>query len=622
MTRRPRRVARHLPKLYVAALLANGVRLRRRAAALPALTPVGTGGLDPDALPDGWVAFTAEGLTLPGPVAAAAAAHAHREGLDVVDLVPADLPVERALETLRMVAPDDYRTNPLAPGRGAFQAVLARQDVVARARLDAGGGEGLDPVQMVQVTTTLKRFAATSTDVVVAPGLVAAPDQPERRRAFLRSIYGGAAPASLVVQAAELAGLVAGTRLDPRWGSAAIAAYAAQPAVVFAGNGAGLRPRDLARHVALRLADDAAGWWRTLRSGWRSPAEEDLYEARRPRYDELLDRPIDRFFEPRRSTCPWCDSASLRERVRVPDRLQHKPGEFVLDECGDCGHIFQNPRLSIEGLDFYYEDFYDGIGGEQLEFIFGASARPYTGRAEMVQAHATPKRWLDVGAGHGHFCLVARTYWPDTVFDGLDMSESIEEAERRRWIDHGFRGMFPDLADELRGRYDVVSMHHYLEHTREPRQEIEAAATVLADDGLLLIELPDPESRWGRLLGGLWLPWFQPQHQHLMPIANLRRALEDIGFEIVAEDRGEAEQPVDLLAATWFLLDGAAPPSNLPWRPPGGRPAKVRRAAAFVAGVPALIVAVVLDNLLDLVLRRTGGGNTYRLLAVKRSPAG
>ena len=618
-------------------LVANGIRLRRRAGRLTKLGDHASPGQSErhserhserlarlartaGAAAEGtsaWKVVNAIGVTVTPDIVDAAIAHAETNGLDVVDLVPADLPVDRALETLRMVDPGTYRSNRLAPGRGAFQATVVRAEVLGRAQISDDELTDLDPVQYLQMITTLKRFAPTSCDVVVAPALRASDDRLEQRRAFLRAVYGGAAPASLVVQAVEVAGLSAGLGANPPWGVAAVAAYSLQPQMVFGGTTGGLTPRDLTAKTVTRVWHDARNWWATASSSWRSPAEVDTYAARRPAYDELLAAGTERFFEARRTTCPWCDSTALTERIRVPDRLQHKPGEFVLDECGECGHIFQNPRLSIEGLDFYYNDFYDGIGGEQLEFIFGASSRPYTGRAETVKAHATPKRWLDVGAGHGHFCLVAKEHWPDTVFDGLDMSESIEEAARRGWIDHSYRGMFPELAKELVGEYDVVSMHHYLEHTREPFDELDAAATTLCTGGHLLIELPDPESRWGRLLGGYWLPWFQPQHQHLMPIGNLKKALEARGFTIVTEDRGEAEQPVDLLAAVWFVLDGSAPVSKLPWRPEGGTGASMKRGAAFVVGIPFLIGAVIADNLLDLFMRNTGGGNTYRVLARK-----
>ncbi len=90
---------------------------------------------------------------------------------------------------------------------------------------------------------------------------------------------------------------------------------------------------------------------------------------------------------------------------------------------------------------------------------------------------------------------------------------------------------------------------------------------VFADGGHLLIELPDPESTWGRWMGRYWLPWFQPQHLHLMSIGILEEALIERGFTIVDIDRAEASQGVDLTAAVWMLIGRFAPPANLPWLP-------------------------------------------------------
>ncbi len=101
----------------------------------------------------------------------------------------------------------------------------------------------------------------------------------------------------------------------------------------------------------------------------------------------------------------------------------------------------------------------------------------------MVRTHGTPERWLDVGTGYAHFCVVAHDLWPDTSFDGLDMGVAIEDAQRKGWVGRGYRGQFCELADELAGRYDMVSMHHYLEHTRDPRAELDAATTLPSPTG-------------------------------------------------------------------------------------------------------------------------------------------
>ena len=186
--------------------------------------------------------------------------------------------------------------------------------------------------------------------------------------------------------------------------------------------------------------------------------------------------------------------------------LQNKPGVFTLDECGGCAHVFQNPRLTVEGLDFYYGDFYDGVGEEEMELLGATGYDQYAARAAFVAEHAEPTRWLDVGGGHGHFSLVARGVWPKARFDVVDLAESVEVAAERGWVDDAHRELFPALAPRVAGEYDVVSMHHYLEHTRDPGAELDAAAVALEPGGLLSIEMPDPTSWLARRMGRWWGP--------------------------------------------------------------------------------------------------------------------
>ncbi|WTS98408.1 class I SAM-dependent methyltransferase [Streptomyces sp. NBC_00096] len=327
-----------------------------------------------------------------------------------------------------------------------------------------------------------------------------------------------------------------------------------------------------------------------------------------------------RFFEPRRPDCPWCGFRRLSVRVRVPDLLQGKPGRFTLERCGDCGHVFQNPRLSPEGLEFYYRDFYDGRGGEGAATVFGRLGAAYRGRAEMLRPHAEPASWLDVGTGHGHFCNAARAVWPGTRFDGLDMGAGVREAERRGWVETGHRGQFPEFAVKLAGQYEVVSMYHYLEHTRDPFAELDTAAAVLAPGGYLTIELPDPQSRMAGLLGPAWLPWFQPQHQHLIPAANLRAALADRGFTVLAEEHGRAHQGNDFFGAVALTATRLAPDPDRPWADPATPGGRALAHAVRAAALPCFAAAAVLDGLRTAVVRRTDGGNAYRLLARKDQP--
>jgi SAM-dependent methyltransferase len=196
------------------------------------------------------------------------------------------------------------------------------------------------------------------------------------------------------------------------------------------------------------------------------------------------------------------------------------------------------------------------------------------------------------------------------------MSAAVEEAERRGWVDSAHLGLFTELAGKLAGAYDVVSMHHYLEHTLDPHAELAAAARVLPPGGHMLIEVPDPEWIVGRLAGRWWHAWFQPQHLHLIPLGNLVRALSEAGLRTVAVQRGPAHQPVDLLMIVMMMAHRIVPDPGKPWRDPRYRRLRVAaRTAVYLAAGPLMLGAAMADQLLEPVIRRGGRSNTYRVLA-------
>ncbi|MFD6889691.1 methyltransferase domain-containing protein [Streptomyces sp. NPDC059957] len=631
--------------LLLAALGAGTVRAARRLRAVPVL-PMSAYADTGVPRAAGWRLLTAGGVEADAATFLAACAHADREGLRVLDLLPGDLPAERVLSLLRLVDPAGYRQDRLGEGRGAGFAVLVAEEVLARAGVDPAGPDAT-PAELMAVIRRVKEYAADATGLAIAPALSCGPRADARgpaRAAELRAQ--GLPPGALA--AAQLAGLalLAGVAVrQGRWGAAAAGLYWIQPYLALGRPGAPLRPGDLARATAARPVLSLVAALRTAAASTRTPRPEAAVRAKGPAvardaaggetapvetarpeavraeavqaYRADLAAGTDRFFEPRRPDCPWCGSGQLSVRVRVPDLLQGKPGRFTLDQCAACGHVFQNPRLSPEGLEFYYRDFYDGRGGEGAATVFGRLGAAYRGRAEMLRPHTDPVSWLDVGTGHGHFCNAARAVWPDTRFDGLDMGDGVREAERRGWVETGYQGQFPEFAVKLAGQYEVVSMYHYLEHTRDPLTELDTAAAVLAPGGYLTIELPDPESRMARLLGPAWLPWFQPQHQHLIPSSNLREALADRGFTVLAEEHGPAHQGNDFFGAVALTATRLAPDPDRPWGPPATTGRRVLTGAVRLASLPCFAAAAVLDGLRTVAARRTDGGNAYRMLARK-----
>ena len=591
--------------LVIVGLAVNGLRLRAR---MPPPLPAGSAGGD-----CAWI--TSRQVTLDDATRRDAAAYARAEGLDLVDVVPADLPVTAARDLLRQVDPRAYRADPRAAGHSAGAAVMMDPGLLKRAGLTAP--DDPEPADVIDLVRRVKSYAGHGAAIVAGPRLRSGGDDLAQRRARLHA-SGVIVPIHLALDVVPYALTVIALAAGWEWGLAAVVAYSLQPYLIFAGTA--VRPRGLHTAALLRAVHDPFVWMRTAAGRWRSSAEArrdgELAEAA-AYYRAALAGGTARLFEQRRPDCPWCGSGDLAPLLRSPDLVMHKPGMFTLERCGGCGHIFQNPRLTPDGLSFYYRDAYDGLGTAMAETVFLTGVESYRGRARMPEPFTTPKAWLDVGAGHAHFCATAREIWPDTVFDGLDQGAGIEEAERRGWIATAHRGMFPELAGELAGRYDVVSMHHYLEHTREPFAELDAAARVLHPGGYLLIELPDPQWRLARLFGRYWMAWFQPQHQHMMPIGNLTEALTERGLRPVAIERGPAHQANDAVMAAYLFFSGLASDRTMPWSPrPPSTVTRIWLYLVWTVGIPTVLTGLLLDRTLGSALaRRWDRGNAYRVLA-------
>lgn len=257
----------------------------------------------------------------------------------------------------------------------------------------------------------------------------------------------------------------------------------------------------------------------------------------------------------------------------------------MVDECRDCAHAFQNPRLTPEGLALY------GAEGEER-----SDRGHLRATARAMLPFPEPESWLDVGTGDAFFPAAARELFTYTAFDGVDPTPRVERARAAGRIDEAHRGPLtaPEVLSRLRGRYDVVSMLHHLEHTRDPRRELAAALTALRPGGHLLVQLPDPASMSAAVLGKWWHSYDQPRHLHLIPPANLRAELEAQGCEIVVTDHRTPHTPHDLSTAASLYLNRS----------------RLRRTAG-----PLTALAAVLDHLLAPALRRTRFSNAYQVIA-------
>ncbi len=159
---------------------------------------------------------------------------------------------------------------------------------------------------------------------------------------------------------------------------------------------------------------------------------------------------------------------------------------------------------------------------------------------------------LDVGCGMGDFCVLAREAGFRVA--GTEVSHQAAEFGRSRC---GLR-IEPWGVDEIAfggETFDILTMWHVLEHLPDPLRALRRLRGLLAEGGILAIEVPNVEDRKHNRLE---LPWplnhAQSNLGHLYYYCetSLRNLLVRAGYRILAFEWADAKQP----AKHWLMYQG------------------------------------------------------------------
>jgi len=159
--------------------------------------------------------------------------------------------------------------------------------------------------------------------------------------------------------------------------------------------------------------------------------------------------------------------------------------------CGSCGACFASRLPGQARFDEYYEaaSKYDlGVTDGQL---CGHDAARFESLADWVTEQVVDRSRpvLDVGTATGGFLTKLR----EQGFSSLRGVDPSPEAVRLACKEHGLDVKVGGI-DEARtwgSRFRVICFCAVFEHLLDPRATIQAAAELLDEDGMILIEVPD-----------------------------------------------------------------------------------------------------------------------------------
>ncbi len=253
---------------------------------------------------------------------------------------------------------------------------------------------------------------------------------------------------------------------------------------------------------------------------------------------------------PSNHPCLICHNSDNNRIYIATERRFGMGGRFEYLECDDCKTV---ALVTIpKDISQYYPDEYYSFQQIEIEainrfidFVKSRRTNHYLGRvsiigwlASIVSIRSEFFNWfvgmdlradstiLDVGAGSGQLLVHLRNEGFTRV-EGIDplLPDDIS-------YDNGVRVRRLRL-DQVRREYDIVMMHHSLEHMHDPHEAFRNATRLMKHKGYFLIRIPLAGSHAWKTYRTRWVQLDAPRHIMLLTPAAIELLAGQYGCRVI-----------------------------------------------------------------------------------------
>jgi SAM-dependent methyltransferase len=217
------------------------------------------------------------------------------------------------------------------------------------------------------------------------------------------------------------------------------------------------------------------------------------------------------------------------------------PRQYQIVACRKCGMVFADSPAAQSDYDSYYAQFskYEDVKTASGGGYSDADRERLEATANLISSYLElSDSIVDIGCANGGM-LDALSQLGHKSLHGIDPSPtSISHIQGRGFI--GYTVTISELKHEDVGRYQAVILSHVLEHLFDLRSAMQTISSLLLDDGVAYIEVPDAL----RYLSNYVVPFYYFDAEHINHFDH--SALENLArlhcFDVVAA--GQKEIPV------------------------------------------------------------------------------
>lgn len=270
--------------------------------------------------------------------------------------------------------------------------------------------------------------------------------------------------------------------------------------------------------------------------------------------------------------CPVCSNQLAPYIKEIADSVtgQH----FRVLKCQSCGIGLTDPFP--EHLQPHYAGYY----GERHGITARYCARRRVALVTRMAGPGQGRRLLDVGCGDGTFLHEARHRGWNVV--GTELNP-----EPARQLGFEVYSGLEECAGK--GPFGCITLWHSLEHMEDPRAVMAKLRELVADDGVVLIAVPNFEGLQSKAFRESWLHLDVPRHLYHFTANSIDQMLTQAHFSPVAHWHQEFEY--DLIGWWQSALNSILPTPNVLFDFLARRKVRGTLLDRIVSGVTAPVVS-------------------------------
>ena len=309
------------------------------------------------------------------------------------------------------------------------------------------------------------------------------------------------------------------------------------------------------------------------------------------------------------SQCVRCNGEIFAELCKGTDRLLWKTeADCRLLECVDCGLIQLDPLL----LPMYSpglrpaQDWWEGVVVFEGRFAESVRRVATRDRNRFITRNLQPKQLvLDITGDGGSVAAALRRAGMRVYALQPPSGIAVRQQNKSDTVPQVF--FRPPEACFPRGAFSAIVALHVLEHLPDPLPTLRSLRDLLANDGRLLVQVPNAGSWQALLFGGRWNGFDIPRHPVSYREDDIVDLIEVAGFDVVHRKHFSLSDDPTGLATTLC-----------PWSDPMVR--RLRRGSENTLGgaIKNAIYGVLTLAALPLVLLEAAAGVGASLLIEAR----